>query len=69
MRRAEHLVETQEKLEAYIALGEDYLASTPEPASVSGPGAPTNLRELRAHPRKNEFLDAAREELVHFPRG
>ena len=42
MRKAERLLETQEVVDAYIALGNDYLASTPAPASVSGPGAPTN---------------------------
>ena len=46
MRRAEKLLETQEVIEAYIALGNEFLASTPDPASVSGPDAPTNLREL-----------------------
>ena len=38
MRRAERLLETQEVVEAYIALGNDFLASSPAPASVSGPG-------------------------------
>ena len=64
MRRAERLLETQEVVEAYIALGNDFLASTPAPDSVSGPGAPTNLRELLRHPRKDEFLAAAREEVT-----
>jgi hypothetical protein len=64
MRKAERLLETQEVVEAYIALGNDHLASTPAPASVSGPGAPTNLKELLRHPRKEEFLAAAREEVT-----
>ena len=42
MRGAERLLETHEVVEAYIALGNDFLASTSAPASVSGPGAPTN---------------------------
>jgi len=64
MRKAERLLETQEVIEAYIALGNDYLASTPTPASVSGPGAPATLKELLRHPRKEEFLAAAREEVT-----
>mmetsp|Transcript_52893 Transcript_52893/g.72220 ORF Transcript_52893/g.72220 Transcript_52893/m.72220 type:complete len:183 (-) Transcript_52893:196-744(-) len=64
MRRSEYLLETQELLEAYITLGDEFIASTPEPASISGSGAPTNLRELMAHPRKEEFLAAAREEVT-----
>ena len=64
MRKAEHLLETQEVFEAYITLGNDFLASTPAPASVSGPGAPANLKELLRHPRKDEFLAAAREEVT-----
>ena len=64
IRKAERLLETQEVVEAYIALGNDHFASTPPPASVSGPGAPTNLKELLRHPRKEEFLAAAREEVT-----
>ena len=64
MRKAERLLETQEVVEAYIALGNDFLASTPAPDSVSGPGAPANLKELLRHPRKDEFLAAAREEVT-----
>ena len=58
LRKAEQLLERHEEIESYLALGEEHLASTPEPGSVSGPGAPANLQELRRHPQKRWYLNA-----------